>query len=94
MSKEQSLLQRLAEEMDLVGEPIPSQSLVELSGSNRVLIENHRGITQYSRTKICVKTTFGQIAVCGCTLELKQMTRQQLVIGGRIDTISVHRRDR
>lgn len=92
MSSKRDLLDRFAEQMDLTGEPVPGESIVELGGDRRLLIENHFGITQYSREKICVKVKCGIIAVCGCDLELSQMTRQQLVICGRIDTLSIARR--
>lgn len=93
MRKDNGILNRLSEDLDLLGEPIPGQLLLELASDRRVLIENHMGITQYDRNKICVKVKFGHIAVCGCNLELNQMTRYQLVISGRIDTITIHRRN-
>lgn len=92
MAREHRLLERIAEEMDLPGEPIPGQPILELSGDSRVLIENHLGITQYCREKICVKVKFGQIALCGCNLEMARMTRDQLIVTGRIDAVTVHRR--
>ena len=92
MAREHRLLQRLAEEMDLAGEPIPGQSILELAGDGRVLVENHLGITQYCCEKICVKVKFGHLAISGCNLELTRMTRDQLIITGRIDTVTVHRR--
>jgi len=92
MKHEQRFLQRIADGMELAGEPLPGESLVEISGERRVLIENHRGMTQYSREKICVKVSFGAVAVLGCGLELTQMTRDRLVISGTIDTVSILRR--
>lgn len=92
MKKEQRFLQRLTEEMDLDGEPVPGMAVVELCGDNRVLIENHLGMCHYSQEKICVKVPYGQIAVCGCGLELSQMTKDRLIIAGKINTLSVHRR--
>ena len=92
MGKAHRLLERLAEELDLEEESIPGQSILELLGDGRILIEHHLGVTQYSCEKICVKVKFGYIAICGCRLELARMTRQQLVITGRIDAVTVHRR--
>lgn len=93
MKKDRNILQWIAEGADLAGEPIPGQSLVELSGDCRVLIENHCGVIEYSRERIGIGVKFGQVTVCGCGLELCRMTREQLIICGRIDTISLIRRD-
>lgn len=92
MKKGRSILQRLADGADLPGEPLPSQPIVELAGDRRVLVENHFGVTQYSQERIGVKVKYGQVIVCGCGLELVRMTKEQLVICGKIDGITLIRR--
>lgn len=92
MGKGRSFLERLAEDTDLILEPMPGQTIVELAGENRVLIENHNGVKAYSCEKIVVKVPYGFLSVCGCGLELQRMSRDQLVIRGKIESISLHRR--
>lgn len=77
---------------DLPGEPLPGQSLLELTGDRQVLIENHRGVTQYSRERIGVKVGFGELLVCGYGLELARMSQGQLVVTGAVDSIQLCRR--
>lgn len=93
MKRRGDWMERLAEGLDLPSQPLPGLPLVEISGDKRVLIENHRGVTQYGRDKICVKVKSGQIMVQGCDLEMARMTRDQLVICGRIDCVSFLRRE-
>ncbi len=92
MGQKKHWMEKLADSADLAGEPLPMQPLVELAGDRRVLIENHRGVVQYSRESICVKVRYGTVAVHGCGLELRRMTREQLVISGQIDSIQLMRR--
>jgi len=92
MGKGRMFLERLAEEADLGTDGIPGQTIVEIAGEGRVLIENHYGVMGYSRERILVKVKFGCISVCGCGLELLKMTREQLVIRGRIDAVTLQRR--
>ncbi len=87
-------VQRITEAADLHGEPLPGVPLVELAGENRVLIECHCGVTEYSRERIGVKVKYGQVCVCGSGLELSVMTKERLVISGRIDGIQLSRRTR
>ncbi len=94
MKEKRSILQRLADGADLPGEPLPGQPLVEIAGDRRVLVENHFGVKEYSRERIGVKVKYGILTVCGCGLELTRMTGEQLVISGRIDCVTLHRRDR
>ena len=91
MERRKGIMDRLIEEADLPGELLPGQSVVELAGDRRVLIENHRGVTEYGQGKISVRVRCGLVVVCGCGLELSRMTREQLVITGRVDGITLHR---
>jgi len=84
----------LWERLDLPGECLPGQVLVEIAGDSRVLIEQHRGVREYSREKIGVRVRYGLVQVCGSGLELRCMTREQLVISGRIDSVTLKRRER
>ena len=92
MKQKRDLLSYLTTDPELPGELLPGQSLVEISGDCRVLIENHAGVIEYSRERIGVGVKFGQVTICGCGLELCRMTREQLIIRGRIDAVSLTRR--
>lgn len=92
MGRGRELFDRLTEEADLTA--LPGQSIVEIGGDRRVLIEDHFGVQEYSRERITVKVRYGCVSVCGCGLELQRMTREQVVIGGRIDCVALHRRER
>ena len=83
----------LWDRLDLPGESLPGQVVVEITGENRVLIEHHCGVREYSRERIGVKVKYGVLQVCGSCLELRCMTRDQLVISGRIDCIVLKRRN-
>lgn len=92
MGRGRRFLERLAEDSDLMLEPIPGQTIVELAGDSRVLIENHKGVKAYGRERIVVQVRYGLLIVCGCGLELQHMSREQLVIRGRIDGVNLQRR--
>ena len=92
MNRSRGILDRLVEGADLPGEMLPGQPLVELSGDRRVLVENHRGVTEYSRERIGIRVSYGQVLVCGCGLELIRMSKEQLVITGRVEGITLCRR--
>ena len=94
MGRGRMFLERLAEEADIAAEGVANQSVVELAVDNRVLIENHFGVMGYSTERILVKVKYGCVCVCGCGLQLVRMTREQLVIRGKINGITVQRREK
>jgi sporulation protein YqfC len=91
MKKNGNILDRVAIAVDLPGEAVPGSPLIEIAGERRVLIENHRGVVQYGETEICLRVSYGFIKVRGCSLRLIRMTRQQVIISGRIDGIELCR---
>lgn len=92
MRKGRSIIQRIAEETELTEVPLPGQPIVEIAGDCRVLIENHLGVMAYSRESILVKVRFGCICVAGCGLELLRMSKDQLIIRGKIEGVTLQRR--
>ena len=84
-------MHRLTEGMELPGETLPGMSIAELAGDRRILVEGHRGVTEYTPCRVTVKVTFGELSVSGSGLELRQMSRQQLVISGRINALELRR---
>jgi len=94
MAQNSHWAQRMADRADLYGEALPGVPVVELAGDRRALIERHRGVTEYSPERICVRLSYGLLCICGCGLELTRMTREQLIISGRIDGIQIQRRCR
>lgn len=88
----QNYFSKLALGSDLPTEAAPGQPLVEIAGDSRVLIENHRGVVAYECNKIVIKVVFGHICICGNCLTLAYMSKHQLVVSGKIDSVSVVRR--
>lgn len=89
--KKRSILHQFTEKADLPGESLPLQSIVELCGNNRVLVENHRGVTEYTDERIGVRVRFGTILIVGEGLKLCRMSGCQLVILGQIHGIQLLR---
>ena len=69
------------------------QSIIEVAGDHRVLIENHRGVITYGKEKVIANVHYGSVCICGSTLEITHMSREHLIIQGTIHSISLHRRN-
>lgn len=92
MGRGRMFLERLAEDSEFGRDSLPGQTVVEIAGESRVLIENHSGVMGYSSERILVKVKYGCVCVCGCGLEMLRMSREQLVIRGKIHGVTLQRR--
>ena len=90
MAPEFSWMRRLADCAELMDEALPGETVIEVVGEGRVLIEGHRGVSAYSEEKICVKANGKILIILGSNLKLTQMNTNKLVITGEI--YSVHLR--
>lgn len=93
MGKKHDFLDSITDGTTMLGTVVLGQPIVEIAGDQRVLIENHNGVCQYSNAKIGIKVKYGWIHVCGCGLRLTSMTKEQLVISGKINSVVLLRRD-
>ena len=91
MKRHGNLIERILDETELMGEVLPGQTIVELAGDRRVLIEYHSGVTEYGREKIRIRVKYGEVCIYGNCLEMIRMSAQQLIISGQIDSVSIFR---
>ena len=89
MKNRKGIWDRIADKTDLQEEPFPGQPVVEFYGQHRVLIEHHRGVTEYGRERISVRMCYGRLQICGSSLEVAKMTAEHLVIVGKIESLSL-----
>lgn len=92
MGKRRYYFENLLERDSMHQEAVPNLPIVEIAGERRVLVENHHGVAAYGSERILVKVNFGSVCICGCNLEMIHMTKNQLVISGRIDSVGLQRR--
>lgn len=72
-------------------ESYPGHPIIEIAGDFRILVENHQGVVEYGSERILIKVAFGIACVCGIHLEMIHMSKEQLVICGKIDSIQLQR---
>lgn len=65
------------------------RTLLEILEKKRLVIEHHRGIQCYGTEEILVRTSFGQLHISGGNLSLCCMSREQLCVTGRIDSVEL-----
>ena len=92
MKQHESIMRRLTDAADLSAEAVPHVPLVEIAGDSRVLVENHDGVMEYGTRQIRVRLNYGHLCICGSDMELTRMNREQLIISGYIDSVTLVRR--
>lgn len=69
-----------------VSSEIPKITLI---GFEQLLIENFKGILEYEEFFVKISTAIGNININGFNLSLNQMTEDDIMINGKIDSIDL-----
>ncbi len=57
---------------------------ITMLGINKLMIENHKGLIEYSQDMVRVKTAFGIVCIDGSELLLDVMDSGSLAVSGKI----------
>jgi sporulation protein YqfC len=86
-AQDQSLGEKLSRIFEIPGEVIGSRPKVTAIGRGEVLIENFKGIMDFQDGMIRVNTNNGVIKITGKSLNIREITSEEIIIGGKISNI-------
>lgn len=83
------LKKRFTELSDLPRELISGSFRMVLIGNSEFVIENYDGIIEYEEEKIRLSTKMGIISVFGNRLIIDELDDENLMVRGKIESISI-----
>lgn len=78
---------RLDEILDIPNEVSTNIPKITVMGFEKIYIENHKGILEYQDFFIRLNTYIGIININGFDLKLEEMTSDDIMVTGKIDSI-------
>lgn len=70
--------------LDLPEDSLGGVARITITGKSSLMVENHKGLVEYSPEHIIVSGGKSNIGIRGSGLELEAMNRQELLISGQI----------
>jgi len=77
----------VSEMFELPKEIMLNMPKISLIGNNQMLVENHKGIIEYTAQRIRVNSANGVIRVIGNNMNLKNIAADDIMISGEIKII-------
>ncbi|HJB90174.1 MAG TPA: YabP/YqfC family sporulation protein [Candidatus Eisenbergiella merdigallinarum] len=90
MSKKQlskSARELIVDSLKLPRDMAMGACIVTALGNEQVMVENYRGILEYTQNSIVLQSKTCRIAVCGCGLKIAYYTNEDMKIEGKISEI-------
>lgn len=77
--------------LDMPREIDTKNSRIIILSFDEILVENYKGILEYEEFFIKIQTEIGTININGFSLTLEQITEDDIVIKGKINSIDLER---
>lgn len=87
MQKRRGLRDRLVSLLELPGDVLLDVARVTLVGDVELVVENHRGIVQYTEDRVGLSIPEGTLTVEGEELRIAAISPEQVIILGRIRSL-------
>lgn len=89
MSRAKRTFSRFEDILEIPKEIISNEPKVTIVGFKQMLIENYKGILEYEDILIRIKTSMGILNITGFGLNLNQMTGDDILVNGKIESIEL-----
>ena len=89
MRKSRKTKERINRLIEMPREIIYTEPRLTIQGFKELLIENFKGILEYEEFFIRINTSIGTININGFNLNLTQITDEDIMITGKIDSIEL-----
>lgn len=80
--------ENLVESLKMPRDLVYQDAVITLTGNSKILLENYRGILEYSHNHILVQTKRCRIRIQGENLEVLYYTNDEMKVSGRFSGIS------
>lgn len=87
MNRKQKRNRKINNMLELPQEIVTDKPKVTIVGFEEMLIENYKSILEYEEFYIKINTYIGAININGYNLRLKEMTGDDIMVLGKIDSL-------
>lgn len=88
MLRRKGKLQALAGILEIPQDIVMDLPRITMLGNKQLLVENHKGIIEYSPSLIRIKLSQGELFILGETLVLGSLQTEQILVEGVVQTVT------
>ena len=89
--KKRSFSNKINSILEIPRELSNNETKIIILGFDEMLVENYKGILEYEEFYIKIKTDIGNINVSGFSLNLEEVTQDDILVKGKIESIDIER---
>lgn len=82
-------LKKLTDVLDLPPEVVMDMARINMVGNMELIVENHKGLIEYSPECIRVRVKAGEVVVTGKNLHLRFLYKDEVKIAGVLENVEL-----
>jgi sporulation protein YqfC len=82
---------RIADALELQHDVALNLPVLHITGNERLLMENHKGLLEYGRTKIRIASTAGTVEIDGENLAIEAVGHDEVLITGCLKSVILNK---
>ena len=79
--------EKVTEALELPKEIVLNLPKITMLGNGDLIVENYKGIIEYSEEKIRINTLSGTVRISGAGLIIKEITSEDMMVKGEIKSL-------
>ncbi|WP_303861815.1 sporulation protein YqfC [Alkalibaculum bacchi] len=87
--KIENIKENVSDALELPKEITLNLPKVTMVGSTQIRIENHKGIIEYSESKIRVNSKIGIIVITGKNLFIRNIIKEEVLLEGKLESVQI-----
>jgi sporulation protein YqfC len=87
MQKHMKIKKQLSDTFRFPDDVLMDSPIVKIIANNEVLIENHKGICEYTNSFLKIYSSIGLICITGKALYIKEIDKDVILICGKINSL-------
>lgn len=87
MQRKHGLRDRLVSLLELPGDAMLDVARITMVGDREMMVENHRGLTEYTPNRVVLTVPEGELAIDGEELCIGAISREQVILLGKIRAV-------
>lgn len=82
--RQKGMLQSLARRLDIPQDIVLDLPRITMLGNKQILVENHKGIIEYTSQLVRISLSQGELTIIGSGLMLGNLQQEQILVEGEI----------
>lgn len=91
MAKVNKLKEKVSDKLSIPKDIVLNMPVIKVIGDREVIIENHKGILEYTSSSIKLKSVLGDLTLIGKGFQIKDISEDNIFIVGLIDSLSFNK---